>query len=390
MDPSEAGAAFWLLDSDLHYLNHGSYGACPQPVLEQQQRLRNQLELQPVDFFSRQLPGLLDAARSELGIFVGADPAELVFVPNATTGVNTVLRSLPLQPGDELLTTNHAYNACRNALNFVGDRTGARIVVAEVPFPIATPAAAIAAILQRVSSRTKLALLDHVTSPTGLILPIADIVALLAQQGIETLVDGAHAPGMLPLNLQAIGATYYTGNCHKWICAPKGAAFLYVQRAKQFQIRPLTISHGANAPRQDRSRFHLEFDWTGTDDPTPYLCIPTAIACLGKLLPGGWPELMQRHRSMVLAAQQLLSEVLEIAPPCPAAMIGALAALPLPEGDSLPLYQQLLEQFRLEVPVFPWPAPPQRLLRISAFFYNQFSEYQLLAQALGELLRPGT
>ncbi len=380
--------ALWSLNPQIHYLNHGSYGACPLPVLEQQQHLRGLLERQPVDFFARQYETLLDQARAELAAFVGADPAALVFVPNATTGVNTVLRSLDFAPGDELLTTDHAYNACRNALQFICDRTGARLVVAPVPFANTSPAQVLSAVLAHTSPRTKLALLDHVTSQTGLIFPIQDLVEQLAAQGIETLVDGAHAPGMVSLNLQTLGAAYYTGNCHKWLCAPKGAAFLYVQPQKQDQIRPLTISHGANSPQCDRSRFQLEFDWTGTDDPTAYLCVPAAIAFLKGLLPGGWPELMQHHRNLVLAARQRLCTTLNLTPPCPETMIGSLATLPLPDGKALELQLQLLHQFQIEVPIFSWPAPPKRLLRISAFLYNQPSDYEWLASALVSLTKP--
>lgn len=337
-------------------------------------------------FLSRELEELLDVARCELADFVGADPEDLVLLPNATTGVNTVLRSLKFEPEDELLITNHGYNACRNALNFIASRTGAKIIVAEIPFPIASAAQVIEAVMVSVSPRTRLALLDHVTSQTGIIFPLAALVSQLTEQGIATLVDGAHAPGMLPLDLHTIGAAYYTGNCHKWLCAPKGAAFLYVQSALQSAIRPLTISHGANSPRTDRSRFQLEFGWTGTDDPTAYLCIPQAIQFMGSLLPGGWPEVMAHNHTMVLSARQKLCQALGTPLPSPNEMIGSLAAIPLPDGESSRLQDQLLEQFNIEVPVFPWPEAPQRLIRISANLYNQLADYKFLADALIELL----
>lgn len=237
------------------FLNHGSFGACPKQVLEFQQRLRLQLEQEPLRFFGREWEPLLDDARSKLAAFMGADVQDLVFIPNATTGVNSVLRSLTFSPEDEILTTNHEYNACRNALDFVTSRTGAEVVVAKIPFPIDSPRQVVAAVIEQVSPKTRLALLDHVTSQTGLIFPIQKLVKELQQRGVDTLVDGAHAPGMISLNLQEIGATYYTGNCHKWLCAPKGAAFLYVRRDKQSEIRPLTISHGTNSPRTDKTRF---------------------------------------------------------------------------------------------------------------------------------------
>lgn len=395
-------ARFWLLDPSITFLNHGSYGACPIPVLEAQQRLREQLEREPLRFFMREFEELLDGARSQLAAFVGADANELVFVPNATTGVNAVLRSvcsstqaplLSLNPDDELLTTNHEYNACRNALDFVANRTGAKVVVATVPFPLESPHQVVEAVMAQVSPKTRLALLDHVTSSTGLILPIQQLVSELAARGVDTLIDGAHAPGMVPLNLHEIGATYYTGNCHKWLCAPKGAGFLYVRRDKQSAIRPLTISHGANSPRRDKSRFQLEFDWTGTDDPTAYLCVPEAIRFLGSLLPGGWHELMESNRTKALGARQVLCEALGVSPPCPDEMIGSMAVVPLPEALSLyeqqgqgrgwPLLQDVLfNRFNIEVPIIPWQAPFQQMIRVSAQLYNTPEQYESLAKAL--------
>lgn len=376
---------FWTIDPTITFLNHGSFGACPLPVLAAQQQWRKRLERQPLQFF-RDVEALLDAARSELAVFVGADAEDLAFIPNATTGINVVLRSLRFQPGDELLTTNHEYNACRNALNFVAERAGLRIVVAEVPFPIASSDQVVAAVLEQVSSRTRLALLDHVTSQTGLVFPIAQLVKELSDRGIETLIDGAHAPGMVALNLRTLGATYYTGNCHKWLCAPKGAAFLYVQRDRQPQIRPLTISHGANSPREDRSRFRLEFDWMGTADPTPYLCVPEAIRWLGSVLPGGWPELTTHNRALAIAARQLLSSTLNQPLPCPDDMIGSLAVVPLPEGDWQTLQNALWEQYSIEVPIIPWLTPLSRQIRISAQLYNSLGQYEYLAKALIELI----
>ncbi len=377
---------FWSLDPAVTFLNHGSFGACPKIVLAAQQRWREQLEREPVKFFVRDYEPLLDEARNQLANFVGAEPEELAFVPNATTGVNAVLRSLVFQPGDELLTTDHEYNACRNALDYVAERSGARIVIAPVPFPIESPQQIVEEVIERVSLNTRLALLDHVTSQTGLIFPIQQLVKQLAEFGVDVLVDGAHAPGMVPLNLREIGAAYYTGNCHKWLCAPKGAAFLYVRRDRLKGIRPLTISHGANSPRRDRSRFWLEFDWMGSDDPSAYLCVPLAIKFMASLLRGGWAELVARNHSLALTARKILLEKLNLPAPCPDDMLGSMASVPLPDGDAAELHDLLFDKFNIEVPVIPWPAAPQRLIRISAQIYNKQEQYESLAKALGEVL----
>ncbi|MBE8992137.1 aminotransferase class V-fold PLP-dependent enzyme [Nostoc sp. LEGE 12450] len=376
----------WSLDSTVTFLNHGSFGACPKQVLEFQQRLRSQLEHEPLRFFGREWEPLLDDAKSKLAAFVGADVQDLVFVSNATTGVNSVLRSLTFLPEDEILTTNHEYNACRNALDFIASRTGAQVVVAKVPFPIDSPQQVIAAVIEQVSPKTRLALLDHVTSQTGLIFPIQELAKELQQRGVDTLVDGAHAPGMISLDLREIGATYYTGNCHKWLCAPKGAAFLYVRRDKQSEIRPLTISHGTNSPRIDKSRFQLEFDWTGTDDPTAYMSVPEAIAFMGSLLPGGWTELRQQNHQLVLQGRRLLCEALEVQPLCPKEMIGSMAVVPMPttleNRDFMSIHDELFDKFGIQVQVMPWQEQPRLLVRISAQIYNTLEQYEYLAKVL--------
>jgi isopenicillin-N epimerase len=380
---------FWGLDPAITFLNHGSFGACPRVVLEAQASILRQMEAEPVRFFLREYEPLLDAARRALALFVGAEEQDLVFVPNATAGVNTVLRSLDFSPGDELLTTDHAYNACKNALDFIAERSGAKVVVAPLPFPVGTEADVEDAILERAGEKTKICLLDHITSPTALVLPVESIVKKLAARGIDTLVDGAHAPGMVPLSLELLGAAYFTGNCHKWMCAPKGAAFLHVRRDKQERIHPLSISHGKNSTRTDRSRFLLEFDWTGTMDASPVFVLPEAIRFLDTLLPGGALALAAHNRALALAARSLLCEVLGTVAPAPDSMIGALAALVLPDGTMErtalgldPLQDTLFFEHQIEVPIIPFPRPPHRLLRISAQIYNDERDYRRLAEAL--------
>jgi len=387
---------FWPLDPKVAFLNHGSIGSCPLPVLDFQRALRDRLERQPVQFLVRDMESLLDQARGALAQFTGARPENLVFVPNATSGVNTVLRSLTFAPGDELLVTDQEYNACRNALEFVARRAGAKVVVARVPFPFHSAGQLEEAIMSRVTPPTRLALIDHVTSQTGVILPVERLVNQLAARGVETLVDGAHGPGMVPLHLEQLGAAYYTGNCHKWICAPKAAGFLHVRPDCQPLIHPLTISHGLNSPRMDRSLFLIEFGWTGTLDPSACLSVPAALRFMEGLAPGGWVEIMARNHALALEGRKMLCQTLEIAPPCPDECIGSMASVPLPDAreDELalpplyidPLQDQLLARHGIEVPVIPWPGFPKRLLRISAQLYNTREQCQVLADVLRDLL----
>lgn len=387
----------WLLDPEIAFLNHGSFGACPKKVLEYQRELRDSLEREPITFLVREFEARLDAARASAAAFLGANASDVVFVPNATGGINTVLRSLDFESGDELLVTNHEYNASRNVLDFAAARSGAKVVVAPIPFPIRTEEEVLTAILERVTRRTRFALIDHVTSQTAMVLPLERIVRELESRGIRTLVDGAHAPGMVPVNLKEIGAFYYTGNCHKWICAPKTAAILHVRPEFQKEIRPLIISHGANSSRTDRSRFLLEFGWMGTGDPSAALSVPTAIEYLGSLTEEGWAGIMARNRALALAARKSLCEALQIEEPCPEAMIGSMASVPIPDAATTtppksPLYldelqERLFSEFKIEVPVIPWPAPPERLLRVSAQLYNSLPQYQRLAEVLGDTFR---
>ncbi len=402
-------ARYWPLDPDVTYLNHASLGACPWPVLRAQDEWRTRLERAPVQFMDYEMEAHLDHARDRLAEFLGAGGNDLAFVPNATAGLNTVLRSLEFQPGDEILSDDHEYNACLNAIRFVAQRSGAQLVVATIPLVVSSPDEVVAAFLDRVTPRTRLAVVSHVTSPTALVFPIARIVAGLAERGIDTLVDGAHAPGMLPLDIDALGAAYYTGNCHKWLCAPKGSGFLHVRADRQERIHPLSTSHGANSPRRDRSLFQLEFDWTGTADPTPFLSVPAALDFVASLVPGGWPEVMRRNRELALLGVSRLRAAAGAIVIGPDEMLGSMASVELPagvepapepisrtsEGDAQlltrpldPLRTRLYLEHAIEVPVFAWPhtpaeGPARRLLRVSAQLYNSAADYDLLAAALG-------
>jgi isopenicillin-N epimerase len=387
----------WLLDPDIVFLNHGSFGSCPAPVLAAQRAWTDRLERQPIQFLDVELPSLLADARAEICRLLGADPDDLAFVPNATSGVNTVLASLALGAGDEILTTDHEYNACLNVLHEAAARTGLTVVIADVPFPLQSAEEVVEAVLARATPRTRLAVISHITSPTAIVFPIERLVAELAALGVDTLVDAAHSPGQVPVDLAALGAAYWTGNGHKWLCAPKGTGLLWVRRHLQEPIRPLVISHGANDPDPSRSRFRKEFDWPGTVDPTGYLAIADAIRFMGSFRPGGWDELIAHNHTLALAGRDLVCEALGVAPPVPDSMLGAMAAVPLPPslveaaGGPEALKASLYDEDRIEVPVTPWPVPAARrpdeparaaLLRISAQAYNSLSDYERLADAL--------
>jgi isopenicillin-N epimerase len=383
----------WDLDPEVTFLNHGSYGACPRVVRQAQRRWQDQMESQPVRFFQREYQGALDVAREALATLLGARGEDLVFVPNATYGVNSVVGSFPFEAGDEILVPDHAYKACHNAIDHVAAQRGVTVNVVPLPFPCSGPVEIVERILAGVTPRTVLAMIDLVTSPTGLLLPVDTLVAELEARGIDTLVDGAHGVGMVPLNLDALGAAYFTGNCHKWLCTPKGSAFLHVRADRRDRVRPAAISHGASAGTERRSRFHMEFDWTGTYDPTALLVIPDAIAFLETLEPGGMGGLMARNHALVLEERARLATALGADLPCPPSMVAALAALPLRNQDvplavwpleEDPLQEWLWAEHQIEVPIFGWPALGKRMIRISAAAHNEAEDYETLIAALGE------
>lgn len=373
----------WALDSHITFLNHGSFGACPTAVLDMQSKLRARLEAEPVRFIEVELEPLWERAREAIAAFIGTTTASVAFVPNATSGVGAVLRSLRFSPDDELLTTNHEYPGTRNALSYVAARAGAELVVAEVPFPIASEDQVVDAILAKVTPRTRLALIDHVTSATGLVFPIAKIVAALSARGVDTLVDGAHAPGMVELDVDGIGAAYYVGNCHKWMCCPKGAAVLCVREDRRDEIHPLTISLGYEGFESPKSAYHREFDWMGTRDPTAVLCIPGAIDVLADMVPGGWPAIRRRNRELALETRALLCRALGQDVPAPDSMIGSMFAMPIGHGEGL--HERLRDELSIEVVVQPWGPEKLWLLRVSSFLYNQAVDGLTLADALVEL-----
>ena len=381
---------YWNLNPETVFLNHGSFGACPSSVLEYQNKLRIELESDPVHFFDITSKKLWAEAIKNFSKFINADKEGLIFVPNATSGVNTILRSLDLNLGDEILVLDHAYQACWNTVDFVTERSGAKTVIVPLPYPIESPEEVTQTILNYVTEKTKLALIDTVTSPTGIRLPFEQIVNELQSKDIDVLLDAAHGPGIVPLDLQKLKPAYATGNAHKWLCTPKGSAFLHVREDKRGQIRPLSISHGASVDGTKNERIRLEFDWTGTQDITPWLCIPKSIKYVGSLVDGGWEEIMEHNRNLALEARNIILEVLKTPKICPDSMIVGLSAVALPgEGVATksvlepdPLHTLLFEKYNIQVPVFSWPHHNRRYLRIASYLYNSLEEYRFFSVLL--------
>jgi isopenicillin-N epimerase len=372
------------------------------------QAILEDLEANPMIALERAFEPRLDAARAELATFIGSDPEGTVVVPNATAGVSTVLRSLRFRPGDELLTTDHEYNATLNALQAVADAARARVVRVAIPLPIRDPREVTEAILAAVTPRTRLALVSHVTSPSGLVFPIEDIVRELDSLGVDALVDAAHAPGMVPVDVEALGAAYWTANNHKWLCGPKVSGVLVVRSDRRHLIQPLITSHGANDPRSDRPRLWQLFDWQGTQDPSPFLTIPFALRLLATIHPDGWAGLMAENRTGAIRGRQLLLEALGTEAIAPESMLGSMASVELPHGllrtddDGIAMRDSLAIEDRIEVPISAFPvraaraeptSPPSTfLLRISWQRYVEDADIERLISALARrgIGAPGT
>ena len=387
-------AKHWILDPETCFLNHGSFGATPVSVLEEQSKLRNLIESDPVRFFERDYIPLMKGAVGKLSEFINANPEGLVFVKNTTEGVNTVLRSLDLKPGDEIIVTNHSYQACWNAVDFVTERSDAKTVVVDIPFRVKNEGEVVDLIMDKITGKTVLAMIDTVTSATGLRMPFEKLVRDIQGAGVDVLLDAAHGPGIVPLDLIAMDAAYCTGNCHKWICTPKGSAFLHIREDRKSLVRPLSISHGYSFEGTDQEKFEYEFGWPGTQDPTAWLCIPHAIEFLGSLLDGGWQEIMDHNRALAIQGRRILCRALGTSPPVPDSMVSSIAAVEMPgEGDVGPMslegdpyHNFLLDEFGIQVPVFPWRHHNKRYIRISAQLYNHVEEYEFLADCLSRSL----
>ncbi|MFP5333538.1 MAG: aminotransferase class V-fold PLP-dependent enzyme [Acidimicrobiia bacterium] len=368
----------WSFDPNVTQLNHGSFGAVPNAVRRVQREWQAIFDANPTGFVDDRYQDELDRARTVLAAFVGAAPSGLVFVPNTTAGVASVVGSLGLERDDEIVITDHTYNAVRNIVDVATSLAGGRMVTASIRFPDASENQTVEAVLAAVTERTRLVIIDHITSPTALVLPVERIVQAL-EPDVPVLVDGAHAPGMVPLAVDRLRTSFYTGNLHKWVCAPPGAAFLVAGDRYRHTVRPPVVSHGWNTPDGTRSLFHRLFDWTGTFDPSAWLSVPAAIEFMASLHPDGWAGVMKANRRLALDARRLLCDRLRVDVPAPEEMIGSMAALPV---GSRPGTAERLRQEGIVVPFPPWPTPDTHLVRISAQLYNTLDDYRRLASAL--------
>ena len=361
----------FLLDSGVAFLNHGSFGACPRPVFERYQAYQRELEGEPVDFLDRRLPELLAPARAELARYVNAPPADLAFVTNATTGVNLAARSLPLGPGDEILATDLEYGACDLAWEWIARRTGASYVRAPIPLPLASPAALVETLFAHATERTRVLSLSHITSSTALVLPVAEIVARARELGLVTVVDGAHAPAHVPVDIEALGANFYAGNAHKWLCGPKGAGFLHVRPEFQENVDAAIVSWGYAAGNGFQERIEMQ----GTRDPAAWLAVPDAIAFQKER---DWDAVRWRCRALTREARTELCEFVGTEALAPEEMLGQMASIRL-LASAPDLRDRLFTNHRIEIPV---AGPNSDLLRISIAAYTTRAEVDLLLTAL--------
>jgi isopenicillin-N epimerase len=368
----------FLLDPAVTFLNHGSFGACPVPVFETYQNWQRELERQPVEFLGRRAESLLADARAAIGVYLNADLDDLIFVMNATAGINTVARSLKLEPGDEILATDHEYGAIDYTWNFVCGKTGAKYVRHPMPLPMTSAEEFVESLWSAVTPRTRVISISHLTSPTALIFPVAEICRRAREAGILTVVDGAHVPGQLPLDLTALDADFYSGNFHKWLCAPKGSAFLYVRRELQPMVDPLVTSWGWLPD----SNFVKRNEWQGTRDIASFLSVPAAIEFQQT---HDWDAVRAACHTLASQARSRCADLFDLTPICPdsSEWFGQLIALPIPDCDPAEVKIRLYDQYCVEIPVFAWSG--HNFVRASFQGYNSADDLAKLTAALGEI-----
>lgn len=372
-------AAQFQLDPEVTFLNHGSFGACPRPVFDVYQNWQRELERNPVVFMGRRLPQLLTYAREKLAAYIGTHADNVVYVHNVTFGINIVARSLKLSPGDEVLTTNHEYGATNNTWQFNCDQQQVNYVKRPIPVPIEDSSEVVELLWAGVTEKTKVIAISHVTSPTALIMPIEEICMRAREAGIITVIDGAHAPGQIDLDMETIGADYYLGNAHKWLSSAKGSAFLYARPERQDALEPLVVSHGWRRPNSDRSQFLDYFSAIGTDDPSAYLSVPAAIEFQEN---NNWREVRAACHALLQDAESRILELSEASPISPDSMFSQLRSVPLPGRASD--YAHFWDEHKIIVPISEWN--DQTLVRISIQAYNTPRDIDTLIAAISAVV----
>ncbi|MEM7754275.1 MAG: aminotransferase class V-fold PLP-dependent enzyme [Planctomycetota bacterium] len=386
--------ARWPIEPGLTMLNHGSYGVCPEYIHERQSELRREMDADPVKFFLHKLEAYADRARVALGSFINADPADLALVQNGTFAVATCLHAIDWQPGDRVVVTDHEYNATLNELNRLVRTKGIEVVHAKVPLPCTGPDQIAAAVEAQINDKTKLVIASHIASASALVMPVEQIVHTCREKGIEVLIDGAHAPGQIPLDLKALRPTYYAASCHKWLCTPKGAAFFYADKSVHHKVQPLALSCRVHESRDDRAPFLCDFDYVGTGDYTAFLTLPDCIEHLAAQRPGGWDQIRTENHQMVLAGARTIRETCDLPETYPDHladhMTGCMYSLLLPPDPDPSrktryadaLHDRIIERHNVQVPIWTLETAGVRVARISAQIHNRPEQYEYFAEAL--------
>lgn len=376
------------MQDGLTQLNNGSYGLTPEVVGVAQRELQRRLEADPVRFFKSDLEIYADDTRQALAKFVRVNAEDLVLVSNGTFAVATVLNNLDLSAGDEILITDHEYMATMNELGKICRKTGAKVVVAKVPFPEVSPEMVIDSVVGAMSDRTKLVLISHIASASAIVMPVKEIVEAAKSRGIDTFLDGAHTPGQIDLDIGSLDPTWYAASCHKWLATPKGTGFIYTSPNRQCGFKPMVLSCREHEARDDRKAYLCDFDYVGTNDYTGNLVIPVSIAHMGAQLPGGWDELRKRNHDLVVKGAKLICDAIGIEQRVPESMIGTMVSIPLPGvcepgelmGESL--WDRLYLNHGIQVPIWDLPGVHARVMRVSAQLYNGIGDFEKLADAI--------
>ena len=370
-----------MLDPDVTFLNHGSFGACAKPVYENLLEWQTKMEQEPVRFFDDILFDALKASRQVLGNYIGCSSDDLVYFPNPTTAVNAVARSLKLKSGDEVLSTNHIYGALDRSWKYICAEKKARFIKADIPFPIQSKDDFFTCFFSAVTDHTKVIFLSHITSMTAMKFPVEEVIQFAKEKKILTIIDGAHVPGHISLDIKKLDADIYTGACHKWMCTPKGVSFLYVRKELQKDIHPLVVSWGWESENPGPSEFLDWHEWQGTRDMSAFLTVPAAVKFLEE---HNWLEVARKCREQVIQTRNQFLNLLSISPPCPDSWLGQMASIPLPIEDADAFKKKLLDTYRIQVPVFNWEG--NIYLRYSIQAYNIKSDLEKLLSAVKELL----